>query len=194
MNVSGVIACLLNRYDPAAAGHTSRGSIVLEAMRSASVDDACNALNSEDHSAYSPFTCLIVGHDSSTRLDWTGARLTDTDLPTSDIFMVTSSSWQFDEVKAQREALFQRIWANGGAAADRVATFHSRRDSTHDAWAPLMQRPQSQTKSVAQVELTARGAEMRYWTRDAATARQLTAPDVSLHIPTAARRDGRVKA
>lgn len=193
VNANGVIACLLNRYDPAPAGCTSRGSIVLEAMRNASVDDACNALKALDHAAYSPFTCLLVGHDSSTRLDWTGARLTRTNLPASDIIMATSSSWQFDEVKAKREGLFRRIWANGGGTADRVATFHSRRDSAHDVWAPMMQRPQSQTKSVTQVELTPRGAEMRYWTRDAAIASQLSAPDVNLVIPIPVRHDDRVQ-
>lgn len=194
VNADGVIACLLNRYDRAPVGRTSRGSIVLEAMRNASVDDARNALKALDHAAYSPFTCILVGHNSSTRLDWTGAHLTHTDLSANgDIIMVTSSSWQFDEVKAQRETLFRRIWANGGAAADRIATFHSRRDSAHDAWAPMMQRPQSQTKSVTQVELTAHGAEMRYWTREAAIARQLAAPDASLCIPSPVRRDGRVQ-
>ncbi len=194
VHADGVIACLLNRYDRAPVGRTSRGSIVLEAMRNVSVDDACNALKALDHTAYSPFTCNLVGYDSSTRLDWTGAHLKHTDLlATGDIIMVTSSSWQFDEVKAPREGLFRRVWANGDAGADRIATFHSRRNSAHDAWAPMMQRPQSQTKSVTQVEVTAHGAEMRYWTRDAAIARQLAAPDASLRIPTSVHRDGRVQ-
>lgn len=165
----------------------------LEAMRSTSVDDARNALKALDRAAYSPFTCLLVGHDSSTRLDWTGARLTHAKVAAADIIMLTSSSWQFDEVKAQREALFRRIWTNSGGADDGVAAFHSRRDSANDAWAPMMQRPQSQTKSVTQVELTSLGAEMRHWTRDAAIERQLTAPDESLRIPTPVRHDGRVQ-
>jgi uncharacterized protein with NRDE domain len=175
VNADGVIACLLNRYDSAPPGRTSRGSIVPEALRASSVDGARNALTMIDHSAYSPFTCVVVSRNGATRLDWTGATLTHTDLAADDTIMLTSSSWKFDEVKAQREALFQRVWSNGRDAADRVATFHARRETAHDAWAPMMQRPQTETKSVTQVELSPLGAEMRYWTRDAAIENRLTA-------------------
>lgn len=193
-NAYGIVACLLNRYDPAPVGCTSRGSIVLEVMRHASMDDACTALQALNHNAYSPFTCVIVGDGGSARLDWTGAHLTDTSLQESDdTIMLTSSSWRFDEVKSQREALFRRIWANDASTVDRVATFHTERINANDAWAPMMQRPQSQTKSITQVELTPRAAEMRYWTRDSAIARELTAPDVSLRIPLQVRNEGRVQ-
>lgn len=184
VNANGIIACLLNRYDAAPTGRTSRGSIVLEAMRGASFGDARNTVAALDHIAYSPFTCVVIGRGGATRLDWTGEELTRDDLPAAkEATMMTSSSWQFDEVKAQREALFHKIWSNGRGSADRVATFHARRDSAHDAWTPMMQRPQSQTKSITQVELTPQGAEMRYWTRDAAIARQLSAPDASIQVP-----------
>lgn len=184
VNAPGVVACLLNRYDAAPTGHVSRGSIVLHAMQHNSVPAASNALRALDHRTYSPFTCLLVGFYGATRLDWTGAELLESNLSAADdIVMATSSSWQFDDVKARREALWQQVWSDGGQAEHRVATFHSRRESAHDAWAPMMQRPLSQTKSVTQVELTEAGAEMRYWTRDAAIARALTAPDSSVRVP-----------
>jgi uncharacterized protein with NRDE domain len=183
VNAGGVIACLLNRYDPAPAGPTSRGGIVLKAMQAASVDDARDALSALDRSTYSPFTCVVVGREGAMRLDWTGAELGHADLPADDAIMVTSSSWQFEEVRARREALFEKVWSKGGDAADRVATFHSRRESAHDAWAPMMQRPQTQTKSVTQVELTARGSEMRYWTRHSAIESRLTTPDSTICFP-----------
>jgi uncharacterized protein with NRDE domain len=187
VNAHGVIACLLNRYDTAPAGRMSRGDIVLEAMKGLSVDDARNALAALDHSAYSPFTCIVAGHDGGARLDWTGAELTQSVLPASrDAIMLTSSSWRFDEVKAQREALFQKVWSNARDTADRVATFHARRESAHDAWAPMMQRPHSQTKSITQVELSPHGAEMRYWTRDAAIASGLGTPVSRVELPAAA--------
>lgn len=182
-NVNGVVACLLNRYDAAPQGRTSRGAIVLEAMRGANVGEARNALSALDHSAYSPFTCVVIGSDGAARVDWTGAALKHAELPlTDEAIMMTSSSWQFDAVKARREALFRSVWSNGKDTADRVATFHSRRESAHDAWAPMMHRAQSQTKSVTQVELSARGAEMRYWTRDAAIENRLTTPDATVFV------------
>lgn len=184
VNAVGVIACLLNRYDAAPVGRTSRGGIVLEAMRYESVHAASSALKALDITAYAPFTCLLLGLYHATRLDWTGSQLLENTFSAADdIVMATSSSWRFDEVKAQREALWRQVWRDGGAAEHRVATFHSRRENVHDAWAPMMQRPQSHTKSVTQIELTRDGAEMRYWTRDAAIARQLTAPDLRIRVP-----------
>ncbi len=191
VNGHGVVACLLNRYDAAPVGRMSRGSIVIEAMRGSTIEAARNALAGLDHGAFSPFTCLVIGQSSAMRLDWTGGRLEHGDLPATDNnIMVTSSSWQFDKVKAQREALFQEIWSNGGDAAGNVATFHAQRVNAHDAWAPMMQRPQSETKSVTQVELSSLGAEMRYWTRDAAIDRRLTFPATSIRLGC----DGRVGA
>lgn len=181
VNARGVIACLLNRYDEAPIGAKSRGSIVLEAMRGTTVEDACDALASLDHSFYSPFTCIIADRDSSARIDWTGAICERTDLPTERDVMLTSSSWHFDQVKAQREALFLKVWSKERKDA-RVVAFHSARESADDAWAPMMQRPNSQTKSITQVELTVRGAEMRYWTRAGAISRRLTAPDASVQV------------
>ena len=182
VNAHGVIACLLNRYDAAPAGRTSRGAIVLTAMRAASVEDACATLSALDHSAYSPFTCVIADRRGAARLDWTGSRFDRSDLPIGPDAMLTSSSWQFDEVKAQREALFREIWSNGESASDRLAAFHCRRESAHDSWAPMMQRPQSQTKSITQIELTPIAAEMRYWTRDTAISNELAAPDTSIRL------------
>lgn len=188
VNANGVIACLLNRYDAAPIGRVSRGSIVLEAMQGANVDEARSALATLRHDAYSPFTCIVVDRDGAARLDWTGADLAQADLQAgSDAIMVTSSSWQFDEVKAQREALFRKVWSNGLDTADRVASFHAKHESEHNAWAPMMRRPQSETKSITQVELRSHGAEMRYWTRDAAIANRLSTPVVSVHLPTLVR-------
>lgn len=182
VNAHGVIACLLNRYDAAPVGRASRGSVVLEAIRRASLEAACGALSALDHNAYSPFTCLVVDRGGAARLDWTGAHFERADLPPESEVMLTSSSWRLDEVRAQREALFREIWSNGDSESDRVAKFHSQRVSAHDAWAPMMQRPMSQTKSVTQVELTSLGAEMRYWTRDAAISRKLAEPDTVIRV------------
>lgn len=183
VNCHGIVACLLNRYDAAPAGYVSRGRVVLEAMLGASVDTACGAVTALDHHAYSPFTCLIVGEHAATRLDWTGSHLSQTELsPTEQVMMLTSSSWQFHEVKAQREALFREIWAQHQDAGDKIAAFHCRRVGAHDAWAPMMQRQSSQTKSVIQVELSSEGAHMHYWTRDAAIDRWLTSPSASTSL------------
>jgi len=183
VNARSIVACLLNRYDSAPNGRTSRGSIVTEAMRAASVEGACHMLTALDHSAYSPFTCVVVGHGATARLDWTGAELTLSDLPAvRNAIMLTSSSWRFDEVKARRNALFEATWANERDTTDRLAAFHCRRESRRDAWAPMMRRPHSCTKSITQVELRSHDAEMRYWTRETAIQNKLTSPDCAARI------------
>lgn len=185
INSHGVIACLLNRYDAAPKGKQSRGGIVIEAMRGSSIEASVGAVNALALEAYSPFTCIVIAQGGAVRLDWDGAHIGRGDFATGvGIAMATSSSWRFDEVKAQREALFQDMVSSGGDAAGKLAAFHTKRVSADDAWAPMMLRPQSQTKSVTQIELGQRRAEMRYWTRDAAIARGLKTPEHCVSIRT----------
>jgi uncharacterized protein with NRDE domain len=182
-NGDGVVACLLNRYDPAPPGRTSRGNIVLAAMQGSSITTACAALNALDHSAYSPFTCIVITQRGATRLDWTGSRLDREDIPNADeITMITSSSWQFDEVKAKREMLLRDLWAERDVGVGKIRAFHSLRIRDNDAWAPMMQRPHSETKSVTQVELTSSDVQMHYWTREAAIDRRLTSPEETVRF------------
>ncbi|MEZ5956233.1 MAG: NRDE family protein [Hyphomonadaceae bacterium] len=183
-NRHGIIACLLNRYDDAPKGKQSRGGIVIEAMRGASIEASVGAVTSLELTTYSPFTCIVIVKGGAVRLDWDGTRLRRGDFANDEeLAMATSSSWRFDEVKAQREALFQDLMSDRGDIANKLATFHSRRVPADDAWAPMMLRPQSLTKSVTQIELIPSGAEVRYWTREAAIARELKAPEHSIHIP-----------
>lgn len=183
VNGHGVIACLLNRYDAAPLGRTSRGAIVVEAMTATNVESAYSALAALDHASYAPFTCVLIDRDRAGRLDWTGSTVSRTDLDTKDHAMLTSSSWQFDEVSAKRRDFFQTLRETESDAVARIAAFHSHRDITRDAWAPMMRRPHSETKSVTQVALTDQAPEMRYWSRDAAIARKLRAPETVVRIP-----------
>jgi uncharacterized protein with NRDE domain len=183
VNGHGVVACLLNRYDPAPPGRASRGAIVVEAMGGASVGHASAILSRLEHEAYAPFTCVVIDRRSASRLDWTGSDLSRTDLEIEADAMVTSSSWQFDQVSAQRADLFQNLRQTENDAVARIAAFHSHRDITRDAWAPMMQRTHSETRSITQVELSDQAAEMRYWSRDAAIARQLTSPETVVRLP-----------
>lgn len=183
MNHHGVIACLLNRYDVAPQGRASRGAIVIAAMRGSSGSEASTLVTALDHCAYSPFTCLVITEHGATRLDWTGLRLERAELPQSDdITMLTSSSWQFDEVRARRETLLREIWEERDAPVARIRAFHSQRIEDNDAWAPMMQRPNSETKSVTQVDLMSSSVQMHCWTRETAIARRLTSPEATFRF------------
>ena len=178
---NGVVACLLNRYDTAPAGRVSRGRIVIEAIKGVTFKGACDALGSLDHGAFSPFTCIVIDRGDAARFDWTGSSFERATLPRTDV-MATSSSWQFDDVKRRREARFREVWASSAIAADRLAAFHGTQDPAHDAWAPMMERPQSHTKSITQVAIGEGDVEMRYWTRESILARGLDNPDSTVQL------------
>jgi uncharacterized protein with NRDE domain len=191
VNAHGVIACLLNRYDPAPPARASRGAIVLEAMNAINVEGAYSTLAALDHALYAPFTCMLIDLAGASRFDWTGSMASRTDVDSDDHAMVTSSSWQFDEVSAKRRGLFDMLRETESDAVARIAAFHSHRDSTRDTWAPMMQREHSETKSVTQIELSGEAAEMRYWSRHGAIARGLTAPDTVVRFAAASASDRR---
>ncbi|MCX7358133.1 MAG: NRDE family protein [Alphaproteobacteria bacterium] len=181
-NDRGLIACLLNRYDPAPQGRISRGDIVLRAMEMASAKVAALAL-SPSPGEYSPFNCLLIDREHSVRLDWNGAHITRETLAPKPLDMLTSSSWQELDVRAQRTGVMASLTAGVNELGDVIDAFHCHTEADSDAWTPMMQRPTSHTKSITRVRASLETIEMSYWRRDSAVARGLTEPDVVLAIP-----------
>lgn len=181
-NDRGLIACLLNRYDPAPQGRTSRGDIVLRAMGIASAQAAALAL-SPAPGEYSPFTCLLIDREHSVRLNWNGAEITRETLASKPLDMLTSSSWQENAVRARRSAVMASLTAGPNELGNVIDAFHCHTEADSDAWTPMMQRPASHTKSITRVRASLETIEMSYWRRDSVVARGLTAPDVLLAMP-----------
>lgn len=185
VNRNGVVACLLNRYDRAAKGERSRGGVVLAAMAGRDVTDAVACVEAVDHRSHGPFTCVVVSPRESQRVDWDGGQCVATPIRALTPWLITSSSWRFDEVRAQREALFALHMAESGGIGAALSEFHCRPPSQGDSWAPMMRREASQTKSITQVRVDGAEAEMRYWRRESAIAQGLAAPDHTLSLPHA---------
>ncbi|MEQ1493809.1 MAG: NRDE family protein [Terricaulis sp.] len=181
-NDRGLIACLLTRYDPAPQGRTSRGDIVLRAMEMASAQAAALAL-SPAPGEYSPFTCLLLDREHSVRVDWNGAQITRETLPLKALDMLTSSSWQEDDVRARRSGVMASLAARPHPIGHTIDAFHCHTEVDGDAWTPMMQRPASHTKSITRVRASFETIEMSYWRRDSVVARGLTTPDVVLAMP-----------
>jgi len=181
-NDRGLIACLLNRYDPAPQGRTSRGDLVLRAVEMASAKVAALAL-SPAPGEYSPFTCLLIDREHSVRLDWNGAEITRETLAPKPLDMLTSSSWQEHDVRAQRSGVMARLTAQASELGAVIDAFHCHTEADSDAWTPMMQRPASHTKSITRVRASLDTIEMSYWRRDSVVARGLAAPDIVLAMP-----------
>lgn len=181
-NDRGLIACLLNRYDPAPQGRASRGDIVLRAMEMANAQAAALAL-SPAPGEYSPFTCLLLDRAHSVRLDWNGAQITRETLVPEPLDMLTSSSWREHDVRTRRSGVMASLTAAANELGDMIDAFHCHTEPDGDAWTPMMQRPASLTKSITRVRASLEKIEMSYWRRDSVIARGLTAPDVVLAMP-----------
>jgi hypothetical protein len=85
-------------------------------------------------------------------------------------------------VKSGREALFSKCLAEHASLADAVTAFHCRRVEDRDAWAPMMYRSASLTKSVTQVVITPSRATMLYCRRETAIANGLAHPDKRVSV------------
>ncbi|MEQ1819325.1 MAG: NRDE family protein [Terricaulis sp.] len=188
-NDRGLIACLLNRYDPAPPGRTSRGDIVLRAMGLPNAPAAALAL-SPASGDYSPFTCLLLDREHSVRVDWDGAHFSRETLTLKPREMLTSSSWQEHDIRAQRSGAFATLSARPGRPSDTIDAFHCYTEIDGDMWTPMMQRPASHTKSITRVRVSLDTIEMSYWRRESVVARGLTAPDVVLAMPAQNQRIG----
>jgi Transport and Golgi organisation 2 len=178
-NDRGLIACLLNRYDAAPQGRTSRGDIVLRAMDLPNAQAAALTL-SPAPGDYSPFTCLLLDRDHSVRVDWNGAHITRETLTLKPLEMLTSSSWHEHEVRARRSGVIASLKARANQLGDTIDAFHCHTEVDGDVWTPMMQRPASHTKSITRVRASLATIEMSYWRRDSVVARGLTTPDVVL--------------
>ncbi|MFN3464782.1 MAG: NRDE family protein [Terricaulis sp.] len=177
----GLVACLLNRYDRAPQGRASRGEIVLRAMDVRTARNAALEL-SPAAGDYSPFTCILLDQDHSVRVDWNGAQVTRQTLDPQPLEMLTSSSWEQDDVRANRTRLFSALTAGPHSFAEKIAAFHCYREAEGEMWTPMMRRPLSHTKNITRVRVSANEVEMSYWRRDSAVSRALAAPDASVSI------------
>jgi hypothetical protein len=181
-NDLGLIACLLNRYDPAPKGRASRGDIVLRAMDMPNVQAAALAL-SPAPGDYSPFTCLLLDREHIVRVDWNGAQIAREALALKPLEMLTSSSWQEVEVRAKRSDVISQLTSKRQSLGDSIDTFHCHTETDGDVWTPMMQRPQSHTKSIIRVRVSLEMTKMSYWRRDSAVSRGLSGADVVLAMP-----------
>lgn len=169
VNASGVILCLLNRYDrPSAPVGDSRGRIIVDALALGDFSDIetwlCTAFRPD---RYNPFSLFVIGGQRLLRLDWTGARWNHLALAVQPWLMVTSSSENIAEVTYYRQRQFER-WLNDGAPFySGIPGFHFQHDPTAPEKSVLMSRVHSQTKSLTQITLFEHHAQMLYLPRTA---------------------------
>jgi len=164
INDSGVILCLLNRYDCVADPEKpSRGEIVPAALSNGSAREVNTWLNKEfDYSRYNPFTLMLVTQFSTLRIDWTGTELLREALSV-DSTMATSSSVDTHEVIRYRQNQFLDWQEQGAPEQKKIPSFHFQQDKNDTSCSVLMARDSTHTKSITQITLADTEARIAYF-------------------------------
>ena len=173
VNESGTAACLLNDYGAAelitsteASTRPSRGTIVPEVLRRGEWDVALTWIRETFAPyEYAPFRLLVASTRGVHLFHW-GGRDGLSERALGEAWnMLTSSSWNEPEVRAQRIGLFEEWCDSGHRFQGDVPAFHLAGSPETSAWAPLMSREASCTRSITQIEIRAaqERARLRYW-------------------------------
>jgi uncharacterized protein with NRDE domain len=165
LNPRGQWACIMNSYvaHTPTRDDTSRGEIIPLLLAQG---DPSAALATLDVAAYRPFR-LILG----TRTHWqlyhsNGQSLTVEARSEGRDVMFSSSSWNADAVLPARNAAFARWQAHGSAVdAQGIPTIHRWQEAGDEKTAILMQRPESATTSITQINFAdeSNTPTMHYW-------------------------------
>lgn len=195
-NSEGVVACLLNAYQPGessdrasilAAGTVSRGKIVPEALFQGPETAVEAWLHGVfDPSPFSPFSLVVAGPEQTVAWSWNGqGRILRTPL-SGEWVMESSSSLDAARVLPYRERLFE-TWIQEGARFEfDLPSFHLQQVEGRAEWSPFMSRELSSTRSITQARVEiARGIlALRYWSNPEANS--LAPPPTSVfHLPLA---------
>jgi transport and Golgi organization protein 2 len=154
-NELGVSICLLNGANltgsetHAAAPGRSRGLLLLDLIPLPSVAAICNRLRETDISAFAPFTlaALEPGHPAAV-LEWDGSKKTLL-FEEADRLMLTSSSFDSEEVRRSRQDEYSHVHAGEGLFA-----FHRSHAPARSAYSTCMHRADAKTVSFSWIQVS----------------------------------------
>ena len=178
VNQSGFGGCILNRYQDSttALGEVSRGTLLSSMLEQTNPSDLAKWLpRIVSAKSFAPFTLIAISRERTVRFDWTGQKLLapQSILATASSgetngaawTLATSSSWRSRSVSRWRSRQF-RLWLQSGTPfRGDIPTFHLLQPDSLEAWAPLMSRRLTSTRSLTQihVDLAGRRVALRYW-------------------------------
>jgi transport and Golgi organization protein 2 len=162
-NEFGVSVCLLNGANLtgseicATAPSRSRGLLLLDLIPLPSVAAICNRLRETDISAFAPFTlaALEPGHPAAV-VDWDGSKRRFR-IEEADRFMLTSSSFDYEEVRRSRHEEYSRVHDGEGLFA-----FHRSHAPARGAYSTCMHRADAQTVSFSWIQVSRKETDFFY--------------------------------
>ena len=162
-NEFGVSACLLNGANltgseiHAGAPGRSRGLLVLDLIPLASVAAICNRLRETDLSAFAPFTLAALEPGRPVAiLEWNRSKKTLL-FEGAERFMLTSSSFDSEEVRRSRQEEYSHVHDGEGLFA-----FHRSHAPARSAYSTCMHRADAETVSFSWIQVTHQETDFCY--------------------------------
>jgi hypothetical protein len=168
-NEFGISLCLLNGANLTGsdsiyrAAACSRGLLLPELISSPSVAAVCERIHAADAAVFAPFTLAALGPRQAPALvEWDGARKIMR-LQDETCFMLTSSSFDTEAVRASRQDGFRGLAASCGQVnAELLVKFHSSHVPARSAYSTCMHRPDAETVSFSRIRVAEQEADFFY--------------------------------
>jgi hypothetical protein len=162
-NEFGVSGCLLNGATRAgseicaAAPNRSRGLLLLDLIPLRSVAAICDRLRGIELSAFAPFTLLALepGYPTAV-LEWDGSKKTLL-FEEANRFMLTSSSFDTEQVRRSRQDEYGRVRDDEGLFA-----FHRSHAPARGAYSTCMHRADAETVSFSWIQVSREETDFFY--------------------------------
>lgn len=171
LNHSGLIFCLLNRYDAPSLqleSKQSRGGIIPAALKADNIDDANKLVALLNFARYDGFRLLVLNSECGFQHDWDGSTYMVTLITNpADIFFSSSSVESIDipERRERRYRQWQRTHSANKSVGSNSAipTMHLLEPYVAPRESIFMVREKTHTKSITQLNVSNSQASLTYW-------------------------------
>jgi hypothetical protein len=158
VNEHGVTTCLLNRFDSAPPGLTSRGLLVASLLDCTGPGEVRARIAGAALGRYAPFTMVTCAPGLPAQiLGWSGEVLTTETVEPSGL-VLTSSSVSPGQVRRVREVAFREA----DHRPESLATLHRSHTPSPSAFSICMHREDAETVSLCRVDVDPQRVRLEY--------------------------------
>jgi len=160
-NEFGVSICLLNGANLTGScdGHPrkarSRGLLLLDLISSSSAATVWERLRKAELASFEPLTLAVLEPGKPIAMvEWNGSQKTFVS-QSKPCFMLTSSSFDTEEVRTRRRQEFNRLMVSAASCDARLlSAFHRSHSPARSAYSVCMHRPDAETVSFSRVRVS----------------------------------------
>jgi hypothetical protein len=161
----------------------SRGTIIPQALRALTLDEAVAIVRSLDHTAFEPFRLVVADRSAWAECLWTRSEFSaGSARPIEGPLFFTSSGLGDEVVAGPRRRLFDEMFATSDNLPRQQDAFHRHAWPDNRPASVWMTREQAMTVSRTEVELTADHVTMSYHARVGDTVQLVDAEPISLAV------------